>query len=190
MVRVLRLRRRRQLAGGRRRPQRLGGEGGENSNFDFDEDGRCLGYVQFVRGDGFNLWRIAGPDVEYDDELDGVLVVSVARHPEGGQLVVGWHDDATCHAYYSAEPHSHNFRARIGGAVLLPPDERTFSIPVGKGGMGQFNVCYTRKGDGSFKEEPWIAEAIRYIESYDGPNTIGPTPLPPVLRPYPLNGSR
>ena len=149
-------------------------EGAESSNFRFDKDGECLGYVHInVTPPAFNLWRIVGPGIEDRTKADGVLVVSVARDPvNGGQVVVGWHANATCHAFYSEDPRAHLFTARLQDCVLLPPEERVIPVPRGKGGMGQFNVCYTRNGDGSTKVAEWIERVLAYIEGYAGPNLL------------------
>jgi hypothetical protein len=149
-------------------------EGAESSNFRFDKDGECLGYVHInVTPPAFNLWRIVGPGIGDATKADGVLIVSVARDPvKGGQVVVGWHANATCHGFYSEDPRAHLFTARLESSVLLPPEERVVPVPRGKGGMGQFNVCYTRNGDGSAKVAEWIEEVLEYVEGYTGPNLL------------------
>jgi hypothetical protein len=163
-------------------------EGSESSNFKFDQDGGCLGYVYINSGTGaFNLWRIAGSEVGDVDRVDGVLVVSVARHPEyGGQVIVGWHANATCHGYCTDEPRPYVFTARGENSVLLPPEERTCQVPRGEGGMGQFNVCYTRHGDFSRKDAEWIAAALDFIEHYSGANMLEADRPPEAPRPAPL----
>ena len=149
-------------------------EGTESNNFSFDEEGEGLGYVYINSGDGgFNLRRISSTEAANADKLEDVLVVSVARDPVNwGQAIVGWHGNATCRRFYSDDPRSFNFRTHQKHSVLLPPAERTCLVPRGKGGMGQFNVCYARHGDGSAKEFEWIEQALDFVESYVGPNLL------------------
>lgn len=148
--------------------------GSELENFR-EFDGRYLGYMQAPGGaTGVNLRRI-DPSADREAEtLEDVLVVLVARRPgEGGQVVVGWYAQATCHAalshyrtrsyVWSADPHH---------AVLLPRSERTLLVPKGKGGMGQANVAYAYDADGSAHDGAWIDQVLESISGYTGPNLI------------------
>jgi hypothetical protein len=130
------------------------GNGGEMWNFR-SEGGRCYGYVMTRHFAGVDLNRIA-PDekCEESDELAGVDIVFIARRPDVGQVVIGWYRNATVfHKAYRKR----RGRKRMGDwdgldylcevdaeqAVLLPEDERTFSVPHGqKGYPGQSNVWY------------------------------------------------
>ena len=149
-------------------------EGGESSNFWFDEAGKGHGYVYINSTDAaFNLKRVVGSEAADREKAEGVLVVSVATDPEkGGQVIVGWHGNATCFGFLSNAPRAHVFTAERGDCVLIPREGRTFSVPRGKDGMGQFNVCYSRNGDGSLKTSEWIERALDFIEGYTGPNLL------------------
>jgi hypothetical protein len=105
--------------------------------------------------------------------LNNVLVVFVARNPiSGGQYIVGWYPDATVHRL--VQDSSAEERNKFGyfvetakdNAVLAPADRRSFSVPGGKGGFGQANICYLFEGSGSRKQAYWIAEAVSYVSSY------------------------
>lgn len=152
------------------------GPGGEVSNFR-ELEGRYFGYVQAGTGGetGLNLRRIE-PSIERGtEELDGVLVVLVAKRPEeGGQVVVGWYADATCQAAMTwRRRRPYVWSADPARAVLLPERGRTIAIPKGKGGMGQSNVAYAHDADGVPHEGAWIDEALDQISAYSGPNLVG-----------------
>ncbi len=145
-------------------------EGGESSNFFFHEDGYNLGYVYInAKEPAFNLPRIGGEDAIGKDEIDEVLVIAVATDPRGGgQVIVGWHENAICFGRYQRAPRGHVFTSNIEDSVLLPPEERNCSILRGKGGFGQHNVCYTLAGDLTQKKESWVEEACAFVANYTG----------------------
>ena len=119
--------------------------------FNFQElNGLCYGYVQAV-GDKINLSRIDKSVSKFDDMIDKVLVVWVAKRPDSkGSYIVGWYNNATVYADYHSSNSSarnryaYNIVAKKGDCVLLPVDLRTMSVPrattMGKGFLGQSNV--------------------------------------------------
>jgi hypothetical protein len=136
----------------------------------------------FARGgsrtSAFNLKRI-DPKAGKSDKLEQVTVVFVAKHPSGGQRVVGWYENATVYRKWESHPIQPRYKkgvafcikAASAGARLLPTSWRTEPVPGGKGGMGQSNVCYpVRRGRPAFK--PWMLRILKYIEDYDGPNLL------------------
>lgn len=80
----------------------------------------------------------------------GVLVVWVAKHPAGGEYVVGWYKNATVYRKYKGVPEGamaeralkdHNICAMYAeekDCRLLAESERTYRID----GMGQSNTWY------------------------------------------------
>jgi hypothetical protein len=89
------------------------------------------------------------PGASHLDALDDVLVVYVARHPLGGQVVVGWYDNAKLLREPRTRPdsdHSYRCKARFEDCVLVPVPKRQYEIPAGAGAMGQSNVCYPLRG--------------------------------------------
>ncbi len=148
--------------------------------FNFRPVGRFL--YGFAKGgsreSAFNLKRI-DPRAGKSDELDQVTVVFVARHPNGGQRVVGWYENATVYRKWEDHPIQPSYKKRVAfcikaasaGARLLPTGWRTEPVPGGKGGIGQSNVCYTvRRGRRAF--QAWMRKILKYIEHYDGPNLL------------------
>jgi MoxR-like ATPase len=108
-------------------------------------NGRCYGYGE-TGTKQVNLSRLgAAPE---QDRLDGVTVVWVSRSPEHGPVIVGWYQNATLFRDYQELPEGAGREhdgtpigfyaaASAEDCVLLPEDARKFSIPRGKGGMGQ-----------------------------------------------------
>jgi len=120
------------------------GTGGEINNFK-ERDGYYYGYVQPPKGK-INLKRI---DHRCDNEkLDDVLVVWTANSVNKlGTVIVGWYKNATVYrTFHSYSKGEENFdylaRAKVKNCKLLLIDQRLFSIPRGKNGIGQANVWY------------------------------------------------
>lgn len=130
------------------------GKGEEMWNFRA-EGGRCYGYVMSLHFAGVDLNRIApNENWKENDELAGVDIVFIARRPEVGQVVIGWYRNATVfHKAYRkrrgrkkmGEWDGLNYVCEVDAdqAVLLPENQRTFSVPHGERGYpGQSNVWY------------------------------------------------
>lgn len=130
------------------------------------------------RTNAFNLKRI-DPNVGNGDKVEHVLVVFVARHPKGGQRVVGWYKSATVYRLRRNHPIQPSYKKRVAfcikadskGARLLPTRWRTEPVPGQKGGMGQSNVCYAARG-GRITLRPWMERVLKYIGDYNGPNLL------------------
>ncbi|UYN94376.1 MAG: DUF3883 domain-containing protein [Enhydrobacter sp.] len=143
-------------------------------------DGRLYGYFQpTMTAHSIALERI-DPDAADEDSLDGVLVVFVARRPEGGQVIVGWYRDAEVERdeikRSPGKPRTfgHFVSADRRNCVLLPEDRRQFEIPR-DGGIGRANVCYALEADGSHKagaKHKWIDDALEFVAEYDGSNIL------------------
>lgn len=143
--------------------------GSEIENFK-PRRGMCYGFAQVSRtAGGFNLARIAG-ERNAGDQLDGVLVVSVARRPGGSQRVVGWHSKATIYRESHDRPGGgygvYNFKAQRQRTILLNERFRAWKIPKGAAGMGQSTVFYTRYPDGRLRRDRWIREILQNITRY------------------------
>lgn len=133
------------------------GVGGEVFNFK-PSYGKCFGYAMTRNLSGLNLSNLDKTRRwSKGDELHGVDVVFIAKHPEFGQVVVGWYRDATVfHKEYRVR------RGQIQGMSfpmrrflcsvpkesvhLLPVEMRNFTVPNAptgnKGFPGQSNVWY------------------------------------------------
>ncbi|MEM4293967.1 MAG: hypothetical protein QXJ27_07385 [Thermoplasmata archaeon] len=144
--------------------------------------GKMYGYVHPPgrRGVGVHRIDIRRIDPRCNKEyVAGVLVVWVARHPQGGgQYIVGWYKNATVYRKYQNLPGDSGRVARnenekkevIAGyyiiaeekdCYLLEERERSFSIPkAGKGrvGMGQSNIWYA--------DHPDAKELIEKVKKY------------------------
>ena len=141
--------------------------------------GRLYGYVRPRDEDGtIRLERICFHGTP--DELSGVLAVWVARSPAGGSYVVGWYGDATLFRMSQDSPADSGrhiegegvrfyVTTRCEDAILLAPDERTFPVPQGSGGMGQSNVWYADKR----QHERFRINLLRYVNT-----RVTPTPRP------------
>lgn len=129
------------------------GEGGEMWNFR-EEAGRYYGYVMSRNFSGVDLNRVAEESGwEEGEELDDVDVVYISTHPDGGQVVIGWYLNATVfHKQYrqrrgkksKGDWNNIHYLSEVksDSAMLLPLNERSFSIPSGKGFPGTSNVWY------------------------------------------------
>lgn len=116
---------------------------------------------------------------ELQETLDNVLVIFVAKRPQGGQVIVGWYRNATVMRNARASTpqlagkgRRHNVVAKAANAVLLQNTRRVQLVPVGAGGMGQRNMCYPLRRDGSSKVGPWMRACVRFVEAYNGPNLM------------------
>lgn len=119
-----------------------------------------------------NLTRLGA--LADDESVTGVLTVWVATSPSGGAFVVGWYKNATIYRNWqppppgSARRHSdtdcgYYVTASTKDAVLIPPDERVFSIPQkGKGNFGRSNIWYA---DDPSKHRQLRLNILQYIES-------------------------
>ena len=129
--------------------------------------GRLYGYYQpNMASDQTALERV-NPSGDGADALHGVTVVFVASKPKGGgQVVVGWHRNAT--VYRRLKPRTpgrewgfgYRCVAAASDCVLVPVPNRTFSVVGGRGGFGQTNVCYPREANGESKAVSWMGEAV------------------------------
>jgi hypothetical protein len=125
-----------------------GGFGHEIMNFQ-PYNGKMYGYVK-PGGDLINLERL---EADASDKVENVLVVWTATSPEKGRVIVGWYKDATVYRdiksapigsgrIYDDEELGYYAKAYVANCKLLAIDERVYSIPRGKGWMGQSNVWY------------------------------------------------
>lgn len=139
-------------------------------------NGRVYGFIQVQVGrKRINLERII-PRCEAEDSVDGVLVVFVAVDPEHrGQKVVGWYKNATVYRRHIKVPRwiskkRRQFKvyaeAASRDAVVIPPDERRCEVPVGKGSIGQANVCYLYDERGHGKKMPWVPKVLSWVRRH------------------------
>jgi len=134
--------------------------------------------------------------------VDEVLVIFVAPYKDG-QRIAGWYRDATVHRGATPYPpnvrdriqqhfkdfdpgglivknadtfNEYRLETKTSNGVLLPEDirRRMPTIPRGRGGTGESNVCYALKKDGAPKISPWIEGALDAIGGYHGPNLLTP----------------
>lgn len=133
---------------------------------------RLYGYFRpTMSSHGVALERI-DPTASDAHKLENVLVVFVARHPEGGQVIVGWYRDAEVLRSQAAQSpgkpkgYGHFCSASWRNCVLLPAEKRSFEIPGGRGGFGQANVCYSLDVQGQAKNARWIQDALAFIDDY------------------------
>ncbi|HEY5046434.1 MAG TPA: DUF3883 domain-containing protein [Rhizomicrobium sp.] len=150
--------------------------GSEAWNFAIQREDCLYGFVQ-SRSEEIALQRIDPKVPETSSELNNVLVVFVARNPIGGQVIVGWYDRARVFRKLKKQSpgkprgHGHFIVAERTNCVLLPIERRTFEIPK-KSGMGQANVCYVFENNGRPKNQAWIREAVKFVESYQASNIL------------------
>jgi hypothetical protein len=112
------------------------------------------------------------------DELNRVLVIFVARRPQGGQVIVGWYRDAkllrarTLRSPGKPAGYGHFCSAGRHNCILLPNENRSVEIPSGAGGMGQSNVCYPLAANGEAKRAAWMQQVLKFIDDYDASNIL------------------
>jgi hypothetical protein len=137
-----------------------------------DTDSQLYGYFQPVMSSHSIALERIDPDAEDEERLSRVLVIFVAPHPEGKQVVVGWYRDAEVFRNQIAQSpgkpkgFGHFCSAERHNCVLLPDENRRVEIPSGKGGFGQSNVCYALNADGTAKHEPWIERVLTFVDDY------------------------
>lgn len=147
-------------------------------------NGRVYGYCrnnrpggrsEYVHGAGIKLERLGAN--KQDRQLNGVLVVWLAKRPQAGTEIVGWYKNATVYRDWQDAPQGSNrvFNGEAVGfhastveadATLLPPEKRKFVIPAkGPGIIGQANVWYA--------DDPATKairqQALRFIDAYSFP---------------------
>lgn len=157
--------------------------GSEAENFRAHK-GKLYGFVQIGHDKAFKLKRVAaGGDTQ---RRDNVLVLLFATPEQGGQRLIGWYDNAACHAAYKDRPRAHgvyNFETRASDAVLLPLPYRTFEAPDRySGGFGQSHVRYARSANGQCAQLGWMSAAVEWIRSYRGPNLLEGRTLEPSTK--------
>ena len=127
------------------------------------------GFVQTKSG--IDVERIGAP--KNADAIDNVLVVWVARYPEGGTFIVGWYKHATVYRKLQPPPPGsdrvHNVeqigyivKAKSADCTLLPVDRRVLRVPRRRsGGMGQSNIWYAdQPKNAQFKQT-----VLRFIDT-------------------------
>lgn len=144
------------------------GYGHEIFNFK-PSNGFLYGFVQTKSG--IDVERIGAP--KNADAIDNVLVVWVARYPEGGTFIVGWYKHATVYRKLQPPPPGsdrvHNVeqigyivKAKSADCTLLPVDRRVLRVPRRRsGGMGQSNIWYAdQPKNAQFKQT-----VLRFIDT-------------------------
>lgn len=152
------------------------GIGHEIYNFR-ETDGRLYGYFQPpMSSDTVALERINSAATASTASLKNVLVIFVARRPEGGQVIVGWQKGAELFRRRvqrsPGKPRGFGYfcSASSDNACLLPAESRHFEIPSGKDGMGQSNICYPLTSRGAPKNIPWMSAAVNFVNRYRSNN--------------------
>lgn len=147
------------------------GTGGEIHNFAEDHQ-KYYGFV--MTRCSIHIEKLgANKDDEY---IEGVLVIWVSKHPEGGIRVIGWYKNARVYRQWQ-EPIStstrgtdglwYNIEANVKDSVLIPLEQRIFTIPratKNKVGIGQAQTWFAdtpAAGD-------ILEEVMKYIEEYHG----------------------
>ena len=161
--------------GGRRQiqPDQIGSE-----VLNFKKRGHLVyGYFETPMANPETSLERIDPAAARASSLDDVLVIFVASHPERGQVIVGWYRSAKVlrapkHRPAPDDDHDYRCVAIISDAVLLPDSKRVYTIPTGAGAMGQSNVCYPLRTDGSPKDAAWMANALDYVRTYSGENLL------------------
>ena len=148
--------------------------GGEVKNFLPSDDGWYYGYVQ-PPGSGINLKNLgAAPDATHADD---VTIVFTATPKKGGNVVVGWYQNACVWRDQQKHGDSTYFaKARTENCTLLPPDKRRLPVPrarKGIWGMGQSNIRYVKDADES---EDFVCDLRKCMQDHSGIDRPGPVP--------------
>ena len=127
-------------------------------------EGYCYGYAQ-PNKNSISCGRIE-PSYKGKDSIEGVTVVMVAPHPEGGSVIVGWYKNATVYSSPQKETSGKRggfpyfFSAKAEDCTLIPPIQRQFEVPRGKGFIGQANVAFLDS------KEPEVIKTRQEISKY------------------------
>jgi hypothetical protein len=146
------------------------GYGHEIFNFQ-KEKGYMYGYVQPVIPHKIIKIEKLGASAK-DKFIENVLSVWVSNSPSGGSFIIGWYNNAIIYRNlqnpspetirkHGNEKFGFYVKAKVSDCTLLPVDRRTFSIPRGKGGMGQSNVWYADAKDNIGLKE----EVLKFIKT-------------------------
>jgi len=147
--------------------------GGEAKNFKVWKRQVFGAFANVMNASELNLTRI-DPNAT-GDSLHNVLLIFFARDPRPhsrGQVLIGWHKNATITSEWSASPWGHWSVASAKSAVLLPTHRRTCSIPRGRNTPGQANVFYLFNSIGEYRNRKWVDDVLTFIDSYSGPNLV------------------
>ena len=118
--------------------------GNEIYNFKAEKDGYCYGFGQpWV----LSIGKLGAKANE--NSIDGVTVVWVATHPDGGQKIIGWYKNATVfrkqisipnsfHRPKKKDQYTYNVIANKKDCTLLETNKRFFPVE----GFGRSNVWY------------------------------------------------
>jgi hypothetical protein len=107
--------------------------------------------------------------------LNNVLLIFFAKDPclfSKGQVVVGWHKNATISSDSSLSPWWHNAISLVKNATLLPTHRRTCVVPRGKNTPGQANVFFLFDSAGQYRKLKWVDNILDFVDSYSGPNLV------------------
>ena len=154
---------------------RENGFGHEAINFRNLND-KVYGFVQLRTG-SINISRL---DSSAGDSTDGVLIVWRARSIEHGSVIVGWYKNAIVFRTVQKAPPGRSFthdgktippewvfRANASDAFLIPPEKRSFRVPVSHKGFGsQTFVSFLDSGLGevvAYRDS--LLRYIREVES-------------------------
>lgn len=142
--------------------------GAECFNFVPGTDGVVRGYRPPGDRERTNLTRLGA--VESQNQLDGVLVIWMAREPGTGRtLIVGWYRNATVYRLaqdvgvdFKGERIHFTAKAGADDAVLLPPVARTFEIKSSRVSPGEgFGQKPTWYGAPAVDKRVWA-----YVQSW------------------------
>ena len=140
----------------------------ESYNFK-EHSGTYYGYVR-TRGK-IHFEKIEKGYSKDEDTMENVLVIWFAKHPSGGQFVIGWYENATLYRTRQPVPLSvlkerdserKIFLAKSTKAILIPESERNFQIPRGRSCSGQYDIWYGN--------DEWKDKVLNYIKNYSNTN--------------------
>ena len=139
-----------------------------------DVEGRCYGFVFPANMGAINIDKIGADPT--DELIDGVTIVWTAKRANFGTVVVGWFQNAIVHRNVqlieNSPLHDKNnvnqyyAECYFKNATLLKPAQRTFKIPRGEGGMGQYLIWYADTKLGTQTKdriEKYIAETTETL---------------------------
>jgi hypothetical protein len=163
--------------------------GSEVCNFLHCKDGNVYGHVETIKDETDRQIKIeafgTSPDAE---SIDGVDVVWVATHGEGGRKVVGWYRNAIVYRErqkFEKPPSPQHAKDKIAtyrvyakseDATRVLFEERldpALCLGRGKGWIGQVNWWFPeRQPDPAIKK--FVRDLRKYIDTYDGHDKIAP----------------
>ncbi len=142
--------------------------------FNFDHKHATM-RAYFEPPSSLNLRKIDPNAQPNDAYIDNSIIFFFAKRPEGGQVVVGWYNQARLfkdeqeNDYAGRQNYGFYCEAEKHNVFLLPASKRNLLVPGGtKGAPGRSNIFYLYDEYGNHRLAQWISDILTFINGYQG----------------------